>query len=56
MDYEFYLNNKGVIDFNKKCLRCSKMCKQSCNIISMICRHYVKQTTAIPKEQQVIMF
>lgn len=56
MDYNFYLNNKGIIDFNRKCLRCSKLCKQSCNVLGMICKHYKKQETLIPKEQQIVMF
>lgn len=56
MDYNFYLNNKGIIDFNRKCLRCSKLCKQSCNVLGMICKHYKKQETSIPKEQQIVMF
>ena len=53
---EFYLNNKGIVDFNYKCLKCSKMCKQSCNVLGMICKHYKKQEEKIPKKQQVIMF
>jgi hypothetical protein len=52
----FYLNDKNKINFNSKCFRCSKLCKQSCNVLALKCKHYVKAENPLSKQEQIIQF